>query len=97
MKSMEHKSKRRLVREKVMQVLFAYEMNDESLQLLKSELLTDIDSSHDRDFADKLINEVLKNSKILDELIKKRVTVLYRDLPDILSYLHALTVPIVLQ
>jgi len=70
---MQYKSKRRLVREKVMQVLFAFEMNDESLPALKTEILIDIESGGDRDFANDLINNVLKNIKSLDDLIKKRV------------------------
>lgn len=70
---MQYKSKRRLVREKVMQVLFAFEMNDESLPSLKSEILNDIEPGIDRDFANDLISKVLKNIQSLDELIKKRV------------------------
>jgi len=56
-----------------MQVLFAFEMNDESLPSLKTEILIDIEPGVDRDFANDLINNVLKNIKSLDELIKKRV------------------------
>ena len=36
------KSKRRIVRERVLQILYAYEMNHESLQLLIDGTLSDI-------------------------------------------------------
>jgi N utilization substance protein B len=71
---MKHKSKRRLVREKVMQILFANEMNNNSLPLLVDEILHDIDEGSDRDFANELINNVLKHVNVLDSMIKKRVT-----------------------
>ena len=57
-----------------MQVLFAYEMNDNSLQLLINEILVDIETGPDRDFANGLINTVVKHVEELDSMIKKRVS-----------------------
>jgi N utilization substance protein B len=71
---MKHKSKRRLVREKVMQILFANEMNNDSLPLLVDEILHDIETGADLDFANELIDNVLKHIDVLDSMIKKRVT-----------------------
>ena len=65
--------KRRIIRERVLQVLYAYEMNNENLNFLEQEILTDIPDKIDEDFAHNLINRVLINYKELDQLIKKRV------------------------
>ena len=56
-----------------MQVLFAFEMNDESIRLLKEEVLQDLEPGPDRDFANSLIDKVLKNIESLDAAIKERV------------------------
>ncbi|MEJ2506815.1 MAG: transcription antitermination factor NusB, partial [Ignavibacteriaceae bacterium] len=70
---MKHKSKRRIVREKVMQVLFANEMNKDSLQLQINEILSDIEAGSDRDFANDLIKNVLEHVEDFDSMIKTRV------------------------
>ncbi len=67
------KSKRRIVRERVLQVLYAYEMNNESLQLLIDGTLSDIKDKADKQFANDLINKVLIHIKELDEKILERV------------------------
>jgi len=67
------KSKRRIVRERVLQILYAYEMNHESLQLLIDETLSDIKNNADKQFANDLINKVLIHVKELDEKILERV------------------------
>ena len=67
------KSKRRIVRERVLQVLYAYEMNNESLQLLIDGTLSDIKDKADKQFANDLINKVLIHIKELDEKIMERV------------------------
>ena len=71
---MTNKSKRRIVREKVLQILYAYEMNKESLQPLSLEILKDVTDETDRDFAQELIRKVLSNIEDLDDRIIKRVT-----------------------
>jgi N utilization substance protein B len=65
--------KRRIVRERVLQVLYAYEMNNENLNFLEQEILVDIPEEMDEDFAHNLINRVLVNYKELDKMIKQRV------------------------
>ncbi len=71
---MTNKSKRRIVREKVLQILYAYEMNKESLQPLSLEILKDVTDDTDQTFAQELIRKVLTNIEDLDEKIIKRVT-----------------------
>jgi len=65
--------KRRIVREKVLQILYAYEMNRESLQLLTDGVLSDVEDKADKDFAETLVNRVLIHAKELDIKIKARV------------------------
>lgn len=66
------KSKRRIVREHVLQILYAYELNPESLQLLIDGTLYDIKNKADKQFANDLINRVLIHIKELDERILER-------------------------
>jgi N utilization substance protein B len=71
---MTNKSKRRIVREKVLQILYAYELNKESLQPFSLEILKDVTDETDRAFAQELIRKVLSNIEDLDDRIIKRVT-----------------------
>jgi len=68
------KSKRRMVREKVLQVLYAYEMNRDNLNNLSAEILSEITDEVDRNFARDLISKVLSNVETLDSRIIERVT-----------------------
>lgn len=71
---MTNKSKRRIVREKVLQILYAYEMNNESLQPLSTEILNNVTESADKSFAQNLVRKVLDNVEELDKRIMQRVT-----------------------
>ena len=66
-------SKRRIVREKVLQILYAYELNQEFHSRTKDEILKNIEDENDLNFAEDLINRVIINRKNLDEKIKARV------------------------
>lgn len=66
-------SKRRLVREKVLQVLYAVEMNKDSISAHVDGLLSDVPDKTDRQFAKDLVNRVIINQDDLDEKIKTRV------------------------
>lgn len=68
------KYNRRTLREKALQVLYAYEMNGEGLTNLTEGILTDVESAVDKKFVTNLINKVIANQKSLDEQIKQRVT-----------------------
>ncbi len=68
------KSKRRIIREKALQVLYAFKMNGGNLDFLIDAILTDIDNPGDKKFGTDLINRVLANREILEKEIKNRVT-----------------------
>jgi transcription antitermination protein NusB len=65
--------KRRLVRERVLQILYAYEMNRDSLSALVNGVLSDVPEQPDKDFANNLVNRVLIHTEELDRQIQKRV------------------------
>ncbi|MBS3945002.1 MAG: transcription antitermination factor NusB [Melioribacter sp.] len=68
------KSNRRILREKVLQVLYAYELNGEGLTSLTNGILSDLSSIPDIDFAKKLIDSVVANTKDLDLIIQEKVS-----------------------
>lgn len=68
------KSKRRIVREKALQVLYAFRMNGGNLDFLMDSMLADVKNPNDRKFATDLINKVLANRDALENEIKNRVT-----------------------
>jgi transcription antitermination protein NusB len=65
--------KRRVVRERVLQILYAYELNRDGLQALTDGMLSDIPEQADRQFGNDLINRVIIHQKDLDEEINARV------------------------
>lgn len=67
------KSNRRELREKVLQVLYAYEFNGEGLTSLTEGILSDVASEIDRNFAKQLINQVVANQNMLDQMIRERL------------------------
>ncbi|MEJ2105676.1 MAG: transcription antitermination factor NusB [Ignavibacteriaceae bacterium] len=69
-----NKSKRRIVREKVLQLLYAYEMNKDAFKPLSLEIYAEITDETDREFAKELIQKVLANIDDLDKKIASRVT-----------------------
>lgn len=67
------KSKRRIIREKVLQILYAHELNKEWLASFSAEVLDDVKDEADQEFARSLIRRVLSNVEELDSKIKERV------------------------
>jgi transcription antitermination protein NusB len=67
------KTNRRLIRERVLQVLYAYEINGDGLTLLMNGILVDVENATELEFAKQLINKVVANKKILDQQIQTRV------------------------
>ncbi|HSD63036.1 MAG TPA: transcription antitermination factor NusB, partial [Ignavibacteriaceae bacterium] len=65
--------KRRIVRERVLQILYAFELNSESLHELTDGLLVDLTDPVDKKFANELVNKVIIHHKELDLKIKERV------------------------
>lgn len=70
---MKKKSQRRFAREKVLQVLYAYQINGEGLSVHTDAILADISAETDRAFARKLINHVVANRTELDKKIEEKV------------------------
>ena len=66
--------KRRVVREKVLQILYAYEMNNENLMALTNSLFSDVEQEHDRKYGEDLVNRVLVHKTDLDLKIEERVS-----------------------
>lgn len=67
------KSNRREVRERVLQVLYAYELNGEGLTALTDEILVGLNANNDITFAEQLINRVVANQQKLEKEIRGRV------------------------
>ena len=65
--------KRRIIREKALQILYAYEMNHEGHKATMLSLLEDVDDKSDKEFANELITRVIKHSSELDSKIQERV------------------------
>ncbi|MDY0084164.1 MAG: transcription antitermination factor NusB [Ignavibacteriaceae bacterium] len=68
------KFKRRAVREKVLQILYAYEINNENLQALTDSLLAEVQDENMIKFGKDLISKVLNNKNEFDQRIKQRVS-----------------------
>ena len=67
------KFNRRLIRERCLQALYAFEMNGEGLDDLIEGILTDIANESDKEFGETLIYKVVANRDKLDEMIKSKV------------------------
>lgn len=70
---MTKKHNRRLLREKVLQILYAYEMNGEGLSLITEGLISELTDDVDKEFCRSLVNKVVANKKELDKYISKKV------------------------
>jgi N utilization substance protein B len=65
---------RRMIREKVLQALYAYELSKEPIMNIVDTVLSDLrPHKHDFDFARKLINEVIAHEEELEGYIKSTV------------------------
>lgn len=71
---MSQKFKRKLVREKVLQYLYAYEMNKDNPEEMRKNLLSEIKDESDKEFAENLINRSIINKTQLDNRIVDKVT-----------------------
>lgn len=67
------KTNRRILREKVLQVLYAYELNGDGLTILMNGILADVTNQADLEFAKQLVNKVVANKKSLEQEIHIKV------------------------
>ncbi len=66
-------STRRVLRIKVLQALYAYEIAKDPIEKVKKDLLSDLEDKEKYKFASDLIDSVLKDVKNLDETIKSKI------------------------
>jgi len=64
---------RRQIRIKAMQILYAYEITKDPIKNIKKNILSEIDDKESLDFANDLIDNVIKNMDYLDKLIKDKI------------------------
>lgn len=65
--------KRRDIRIKVMQVLYAHEMSQDPIAKVKLDLLSGIKETENIEFANQLVDYVIKNVKLIDAYILEKV------------------------
>ncbi|MGE5352617.1 MAG: transcription antitermination factor NusB [Acidobacteriota bacterium] len=70
---MKKKINRRILREKVLQILYAFEMNNEGLEALTEGILSDLEEETDKEFCRILVNKTLIHQTELDKKINERV------------------------
>ncbi|MCC6549908.1 MAG: transcription antitermination factor NusB [Ignavibacteriaceae bacterium] len=68
-----HKSNRRIIREKALQVLYAYYFNSEGIEHLFNSVFEDVKKGPDRDFGRSLVNKVIINWKKYDLELESNV------------------------
>jgi N utilization substance protein B len=67
------KSKRRKLREKVLQILYAFEMHRSGLSEIIDDQLKDITDDEDREFCTGIINYVLAEREVIEKYIEKKL------------------------
>lgn len=67
------KYRRRKLREKVLQIMYAYEMNGSGLSDIVDDQLSELKTPEDREFCTNLINLVIANRKKIIEKIETRL------------------------
>lgn len=70
---MKKKSNRRIIREKCMQILYAYQMTGENLTQLTQTMLFEIRNENDKQFGQELINFTVANQGELSDKIMEKV------------------------
>ena len=70
---MKKKSNRRIIREKCMQILYAYQMTSENLTQLTQTMLFEIRNENDKQFGQELINFTVANQGELSDKIMEKV------------------------
>ena len=66
--------KRRVVREKVLQALYAYELSQEGIERIIEEIVSLQSQKQALKFAEQLIHAVIDHQEEIDSIIKKKVT-----------------------
>jgi len=67
------KTTRHHIREKTLQVLYAYQLSGDPIEKVKNDLLTDVKDEEHLSFAHELISYVIENEKRFDELARSAI------------------------
>jgi N utilization substance protein B len=67
------KSKRRILREKILQILYAFEMHGSGLTDIINDQLSDVEKEEDLRFVNGMVNYVIANRNEINEMIKQRL------------------------
>jgi N utilization substance protein B len=70
----EKKSKRRIAREKTLQILYAVELNPDSYNELITNYYDDLQGENEKEFSRSLIRKVIRNQEELDILIESKAS-----------------------
>ncbi len=68
------KSRRRVAREKALQILYATEMNSDAFHELITNFYDDLESENEKEFSRSLIRNVVRNQDELDKLIESKAS-----------------------
>lgn len=64
---------RRLIRIKVMQILYAQAMNGDPIENVMKDLLSDVEDKENKKFAEDLIFYIAANAKMIEDIVDKKV------------------------
>jgi len=67
------KINRRVLRERALQILYAFEMNGEDLSRITDEVLVDVEDATKKDFTNTIVNSAIAHRDELDEYIHNKV------------------------
>ncbi len=68
------KSKRRIGREKTLQVLYAVEINPDSLNELLATFYSDMESENEKEFSQNLVKIVIRYRDLIDQMIEEKAS-----------------------
>lgn len=65
--------KRRLIRIKALEVLYAHQISREPIDKVKKDLISGLEDSEDFEFASSLIDSVLKHQRAIDQMVREKI------------------------
>jgi len=65
--------KRRLIRIKALEVLYAHQISREPVDKVKKDLISEIEDNEDYEFASGLIDNVLKHQRAIDLMVREKI------------------------
>ncbi len=65
--------KRRLIRIKALEVLYAHQISREPIDKIKIDLISEIKDNEDYEFASGLVDSVLKHQRAIDQMVREKI------------------------